>query len=274
MKKFIKYIVAIFALVVSLNFFGSFLLDLLISKSNFRWINMFEESPSAYVIGNSRGVNSIIEKEFNEKCNLDILNLSYNGLQPSEIEHLVKFTNVDKPLIIEISTFLVQTNYSLDNFRFSSIKNLRNYSDWSTTLFPLFNYNNDLTLRLLYYNFSNDKSWVNSGVLDDLEVKIYESKLNKISYDLSKLIDFLQFLENRGQDYILYHSPIHNSYKKSITNFDEVIDQIKELSPSFLDLSSSLQSNEFFADLGHSNNLGATFLQDIFCEHLEYHLNN
>ena len=127
MKKFIKYFVTVFVLVVSLNFFGSFILDLLISKSNFRWINMFEESPSAYVIGNSRGVNSIIEKEFNEKCNLDILNLSYNGLQPSEIEHLVKFTNIETPLIIEISTFLVQTNFSLDNFRFSSIKNLRNY---------------------------------------------------------------------------------------------------------------------------------------------------
>ena len=274
MKKFIKHLVTVFVIVVSLNFFGSFLLDLLISKSNFRWINMFEESPSAYVIGNSRGVNSIIEKEFNEKCNLDILNLSYNGLQPSEIEHLVKFTNVETPLIIEISTFLVQTNFSLDNFIFSSIKNLRNYSDWSTTFFPLFNYNNNLTLRLLYYNFSNDKSWVNSGVLGDIEVKIYESKLNDISYDLSKLINFIQFLDNRGQDYILYHAPIHNSYKKSITNFDEVIDQTKELSPSFLDLSSSLQSNEFFADLGHSNNLGAIFLQDILCEHLEYHLNN
>jgi len=73
---------------------------------------------------------------------------------------------------------------------------------------------------------------------------------------------------------LLLHAPIHNSYKKSITNFDEVIDQTKELSPFFLDLSSSLQSNEFFADLGHSNNLGAIFLQDILCQHLEYHLNN
>ena len=65
----------------------------------------------------------------------DILNLSYNGLQPSEIEHLIKFTDIKKPLIIEISTFLVQTNLSVDNFRFSSIKNLRVYSDWSTILF-------------------------------------------------------------------------------------------------------------------------------------------
>ena len=143
-----------------------------------------------------------------------------------------------------------------------------------TKFFPLFNYNNDLTLRLLYYNFSNDKSWVNSGVLDDIEVKIYESKLGNLSYDLSKLTNFTQFLEKRGQDYILYHAPIHNSYKKSITNFEVVINQIKELFPSFLDLSSSLQRNEFFADLGHSNNVGAIFLQGILCEHLEYHLNN
>jgi hypothetical protein len=274
MKKFITYLFTVFVLVTCLNFFGSFLLDLLISKSNFRWINMFNESPSAYVIGNSRGVNSIVEKEFNENCELEILNLSYNGLQPPEIKHLVKFTDIEKPLIIEISTFLLQTNFDLDEFRFSSIKNLRNYSDFSTTFFPLFNYNNDLTLRLLYYNFTNDKSWVNSGVLGDIEAKIYESKLSNLSYDLSKLIDFIQFLDNRGQDYILYHAPIHNSYKKSITNFDKVVDQIKELSPSFLDLSSSLQSNEFFADLGHSNNIGAIFLQDTLCEHFEYYLKN
>ncbi len=274
MVKFIKYLLSVFVVVVVLNFFGTLILDKLISNSNFRWINMFNESPSAYVIGNSRGVNSIIEKEFNEKCNLDILNLSYNGLQPSEIEHLIKFTDIKKPLIIEISTFLVQTNLSVDNFRFSSIKNLRVYSDWSTILFPLLNYNNDLTLRLLYYNFSNDKSWVNSGVLNDVEVKILESKLKSISYDPSKLINFLQLLDKRGQNYVLYHAPIHDSYKKSITNFDEVMDQIKELYPSFLDLSSSLQNNDFFADLGHSNNLGAIFLQDALCKHFDYHLKN
>ena len=68
MVKFIKYLLSVFAIVVVLNFFGTLILDKLISNSNFRWINMFNESPSAYVIGNSRGVNSIIEKEFNENA--------------------------------------------------------------------------------------------------------------------------------------------------------------------------------------------------------------
>ena len=274
MKKFINYILSLFILVVLLNFFFSFLLDAVISKSNFRWINLFNESPSAYVIGNSRGVNSVTESEFNGTCNIDILNLSYNGLKPSEIYYLSTFIDSEKPLIIEVTAFLHNTNSNVDKFRFSSIKNLRNYSDWSTKIFPLFNYNNDLTLRLLYYSFSDDKSWVNNGVLSDKEIEIATSKLEETTYNTNELYDFIDYLNNRNQKYILYHAPIHLSYRKTITNIDKTLFEIKTTYPSFLDLSDILNENKYFADLGHSNHLGSNYIKKYICDHLNLNISD
>ena len=247
------------------------IIDYAISKSNFRWINLFHESPSAYVIGNSRGVNTITEDIFNKTCNIDVLNLSFNGLKPSEIYHLSKFIPTDKTLIVEISSFLHNLDYKVDKFRFSSIKQLRVYSDWSTTVFPLLHYNNDLTLRLIFYLFNNDKSWVNNGELSEKEIKLYRAKLQESLYSTDKLNEFIDFLESRDQNYVLYHAPIHPAYREKITNIDEILSEIKTSNPYFLDLSNALNDNQYFADLGHSNKKGSMFLINQICDHLNYH---
>ena len=109
------------------------------------------------ILGNSRGVNSVNEEILENEEGIEAINLSHNGLLPSEILHLATFLRDSSTVYIEASTFLwsdqeIQSNHA----RFNVFKNLRGKS-WN--LLSLSNYNHEIFLRALYYLQGSDGGW-------------------------------------------------------------------------------------------------------------------
>ena len=162
MKSYIKYLFVLIIVLITFDRSTSFLIDELLEFSNFRYINIGKENPDFYVIGNSRGVNSVKESQFDSDFCLDVLNVSFNGLNPNEIMYLIKKINTSKPILIEISPFLrtkissskspKSLNLTEESKRFSVFKNLRSKK---FEVFNLYRYNNELFLRSLYYIFTS-----------------------------------------------------------------------------------------------------------------------
>lgn len=231
----------------------SVVLDKLISKSNFRYINLFNENPEVYLIGNSRGVNSLSQIKFKNDYGIDVLNLSYNGLSPGEIISLINHLKKKKPLLIEISSLLNQTSITYDLGRFNSIKNLR-VKTFIGELFNLVYFNSELTYRLMYYIFTSDKNWINNNIIDNKSLDFYESNIVKESFTLKNFWFVKNQLDKMDLDYLFYFAPIHNLKKNSIDNFEEINSTLKNnLGEKYLDISDLISFDKGFADLLHTN---------------------
>ena len=61
----------------------TFLIDAVIKQSDIRYCRMHTEDYE-FAVGNSRGVNSVNEKIFEEDLGLEIVNLSHNSLSPGK----------------------------------------------------------------------------------------------------------------------------------------------------------------------------------------------
>lgn len=261
MKSYIRYLFVLTVLLISFDRSASFLIDELLKFSNFRFVNIGKENPDYFVIGNSRGVNSVKESQFDSDFCLDVLNISYNGLKPNEIKYLIKKINTTKPILIEISPFLrtksssfkspKSNNLSDESKRFSVFKNLRSNK---FDLLNLYRFNDELFLRSLYYIFSSDKSWGNNKVLDPVKKNILINNLMPVEIDSYFLHDFVKFLNQNNVNYLFYYAPIHPEMKKSILNWDLVNLEVQELLKNkYLDLSDLIDQDSSFADFIHTN---------------------
>ena len=96
--------------------FFTFTKNILDSKSNFR-ITRYFNNPihKNFIIGNSRGVNSINEFYAKNTLKLDVINLSYNGM-PFEYNYAlfqdINSHNHNSTIFIEITCL---TNEGVDN---------------------------------------------------------------------------------------------------------------------------------------------------------------
>lgn len=261
MKSYIKYLFVLIIVLITFDRSTSFLIDKLLEFSNFRYINIGKENPDFYVIGNSRGANSVKESQFDSDFCLDVLNVSFNGLNPNEIMYLIKKINTSKPILIEISPFLrtkissskspKSLNLTEESKRFSVFKNLRSKK---FEVFNLYRYNNELFLRSLYYIFTSDKSWGNKNVLDPVKKNILTNKENPFEIHSYFLNDLVKFLNKHEVNYLFYYAPIHPVKKKSILNWDLVNSEVKKLlNNKYLDLSDLITQDSSFADFIHTN---------------------
>ena len=259
MKKFLIYLASLLLVVFLLDKMVAFSLDQLLERSNFRWMNIFSETPDAYIVGNSRGVNAVNEMQFDAQYDLDILNISYNGLDDVEIEHLLTFVPKDKLVLIEISPFLDKAAdhvWNRELRRFHPFKQLR-VKDPIREIFQTYYFNNELTLRALYYLLGSDKSWINQGVLADNVVELLSQKIKPLEYYSESLEKFIPFLDENGYQYLFFYAPVHPLYKEKITNWNEINTFLQQkLSNKYLDLSDLFTENKYFADLIHTNALG------------------
>ena len=84
--KYFKYSISIL-IFLSIFFIGQYFIELsldeILEESSFRYSRLYTGKLENDVIsiGNSRGVNSIYTPYFKEKYNVNIMNLSYNGLK-------------------------------------------------------------------------------------------------------------------------------------------------------------------------------------------------
>jgi len=253
MKLFLKYLLSLLILIYLSDKIISGAFNELIAKSEFRYINLFNENPDVYLIGNSRGVNSLSEIKFKNDYGLDVLNLSYNGLNPGEIVSLIQHINKKKPLIIEISSLLNNTSLRNDLGRFNSIKSLREKT-FIGEIFNLIYFNNELTYRLMYYVFESDKSWINKNIIDTISLNYYQNNKVKESFTLTNFWYVKNILDRMNINYLFYLAPIHHLKKNSIDNFEQINSILKNnLGSKYLDISDLISFDKGFADLLHTN---------------------
>ena len=255
MNKYLKYIITLILLILITDRILVSALNYISKNSNIRFSNILNEKVDFFVLGNSRGVNSLNEFEFEKKHDLELLNISYNGLSNREIEYLISFLDPSKIMVIEISVFL---NSSKDSKiqktnRFNSFKYLRN-KEFIGEIFNLYYYNNELTLRTLYYYFKSDKNWSNNKILNDIKLEYLLSLTGNSYLDLEKYRSFKFFLDQNNYNYLMYYAPIHPRAKDKILNWKSINDVLKnELGEKYLDISDLIQDDDGFADLIHTN---------------------
>jgi hypothetical protein len=264
MIKYLKYLftLLIILFIVDRAFVG--VLDLIIEKSDFRFNNLKNESVDFYVFGNSRGVNSFNEYEFEKTFNLKTLNVSFNGLHYEQIKYLISKIDSTKKIIVEISPFLNAPLINLESgkiekiSRFNSFKHLRN-NDFFSDILKTPYYNNQLTLRALYYLFSSDKSWQNNKILSYKKLNFLLTKEEDSFLYLDKYRNLKKYLDENNYDYLMYFAPIHPKKKQKILNWNTINNTLRaELGNKYIDLSDLILDDNGFADLLHTNHNSST----------------
>lgn len=268
MNYYLKYLFTLIICLFIIDRSVSLLIDKVLESSNFRFINIEKENPDFYVLGNSRGVNSVKESQFDSSYCLDVLNISFVGLNPGEIKYLIKKINNKKPVLIEISSLFSHNNSSTSpSQRFSVFKNLR---EKRLDVFNLYRFNNDLFLRSIYYLFSSDKSWGNNRVLDSVKKKILLKKENTLEINTSSLMSFQSYLDQNNINYMFYYAPIHPEKKNLISNWKSINSHLKNtLNNRYLDLSDLIKNDLSFADLIHTNGRQQDLIHNSIFEFLK-----
>ena len=135
--------------------------NILDNNSNFRFTRYFRNKiHNVYILGNSRAVNSINEKYANDSLNLDVINISYNGMPFNVVESLLSdicSTQHEKIILIEITALFknnIDNNYSY--YSNNSVFFRNNYKSTIYSYLPLFTFNNEIFLRNIYYLTKND----------------------------------------------------------------------------------------------------------------------
>ena len=163
-RKFLGGVSIFIACLFGADFMLTFLIDQVIKQSDIRYCRMHTEDYEFAVLGNSRGVNSVNEKIFEEDLGLEIVNLSHNSLSPGEILHLSDFLH-DSLVFVEVSTYSGLRKKSRKVLADSKFLNL--LSQVAKCWCCKFQQRN--FLRSLYYLFGSDAGWSNNEFLTTID---------------------------------------------------------------------------------------------------------
>ena len=279
MKRFLIFILTFFTFSVAFNnIFYYIINEFLVSKSNFRYSRILNENPDLIIMGNSRGVHSISEHYWDTNYDSDILNLSYNNMSPESIILFINDLNKRKQARfgIEISSFytweedkqkkditdkyLISDNFRSYRYYFASLDQYFNNKDnLFHSIFKLFNFNNDLFSRIIFYLKGNDKEWLNFRQISADQIKevqnIEKIKLTLHKEQFDKLLDVIK---NNNADVFFYESLWFEDYKNKIDNYLDIQNLIQNYSLEYYDLNDKFRYyDEYFSDFVHTNKDGA-----------------
>ena len=256
MRKFLKYL-AILALTVFLvDTLTLVSFDRLILQSKVRYTRMQFDEYDIAILGNSRGVNSVSEGIFENAYNVDIINLSHNGLNKSEIFHLAGRVRDSTIVFIECSSLLMDKGkIELNPGRLNVFSNLRKEK---FRLFKSSVFNHEIFLRSLYYLLGSDANWTNDGVmskekLNFLTLELDDTPKAQLYYRKEEFHRLYSALALRGITPVFYVAPIRAEYVRKHKNWNGTLAELESDFPHFMDLSFSITDIESFADLMHTN---------------------
>ena len=182
MKKFIKYLTVLLLTTLLVDNITLVSLDRLISHSKIRYSRMLYDEYDIAILGNSRGVNSVSEEIFENTYDLNILNLSHNGLSKNEIFHLAGRVKDSTIVFIEITALLWDTSSVESNAgRLDVFSNLRKEK---FRLLQSSVFNHEIFLRCIYYLKGSDANWTNNGVLTNEKLQFLISGMEANSKEL------------------------------------------------------------------------------------------
>lgn len=264
----------------------SFALDQLVSRSQFRYVRLYESkmSEDVIMIGNSRGVNSFYTPYLKKAYGINAVNLSYNGL-PTKIattflEDYIEHQQKPKAIFIEVSSLFVRydfTKKSAIQYNFFAPYSeklddmIRESGQWTYLLYHIFGltrYNSEFFFRALAYLRNDDSSWINRYRIKPAILKMTEKMadfdvyLNEAS--LQNLADFLDTAEQQNIEVRLVLAPYLPMYQEKMSNLEEVIVKVENITgKKIYNYSHALDKTEYFSDRVHTNDNGANVLSDM-----------
>lgn len=289
---------AYIGLVILLFFIGdralSFALSELVARSEFRFSRLYDGrlNYDVLVVGNSRAVHSIFAPDLSRGLCHSVFNMAYNGMS-AEIEEAILRDYLDhnappKAVLIEVS------NVTGDN---DLLNDVRLYADRSPRLEALlrqeapttalwmkishlFAFDNELTLRALYYLHHTDQDWIldsDAQMTPDLISHLHPERYGPPRLrdaEVAALRRLTEYLRARHIQTVLYVAPYHPAYVRLGAGYRLWQEQLqREIGkPEIFDLSQRLSKDADFADLFHVNSAGGEAVTAIMAARLQRRL--
>lgn len=260
---------------------GGFILGKIVLNSQFRYSKLYSGSipNSVIILGSSRAVNAFYQPEIEKRLETRVVNLGFNGL-PLPVEEVlfsdyIALNGSPRLLILEISNWNIMSGASWVN-------NLKPYNYFSGGLSKLLNatepfyevkcnvsrlycFNNILLIRILYYFYKSDQSWINNGLItssikDAIPKKKTTWRVQPHNLKALKRIVLMAKMKNIRIKLVI--APVYPKLAEvlDLTESKKKIEAVLEL--PILDYSQSIHDSRGFADAIHLNKHGSLLLLD------------
>ncbi len=265
---------------------GSAALQSFILRSSFRFSRLYSGDLSQVDIvamGNSRAVNSFYVPEAERVTGRKCINLAYNGLGSHEqlrvLQDLLKHNEPPKLLLVEATC--LEDESSVSNLRpfwacsegLSRDAKLTLTKDYYVShLSRLFRFNTEMTYRILYFLWKDDRYSINRYVISDALIEREKAAEAAVRLpmpneaNVAPIAELARLANDSGITVRLYVAPYLPSYRRRIENLPEWKEELQRLLGGIplWDLSDSIDDGCMFADRIHSNvNAAPNIIQTI-----------
>ena len=249
--------------------------------SDFRFNRYFKnDNFDIFILGNSRAVNSVNERQGSILSGKKVINLAYNGMPNNNIIDFVDDINekyTGKLIYIEISSLFEKSNFS-NEYSFYMDKSKFIFSRFENTRYrfiKLLSYNNEFFLRNLYYLNRSDQDWSNQNVINEPILKsIAKVKPFNLINERNQFEERIQLIQSKcdakGNKLIYFLAPYFPTYLSKARDYDDLKKVFLKRKLAFVDLNHYLLPVSYYADRVHTNSQGAAFLtQNLFNSGIE-----
>ena len=249
--------------------------------SDFRFNRYFKNHNfDIFILGNSRAVNSVNERQGSILSGKKVINLAYNGMPNNNIIDFVDDINekyTGKLIYIEISSLFEKSNSS-NEYSFYMDKSKFIFSRFENTRYryiKLLSYNNEFFLRNLYYLNKSDQDWSNQNVINEPILKsiakVKPFNLIKERHQFEERIQLIQSkCDAKGNKLIYFLAPYFPTYLSKARDYDDLKKVFLKRKLAFVDLNQYMLPVSYYADRVHTNSQGAAFLtQNLFNSRFE-----
>ncbi len=291
LKKLILYLLVLAVCYFAADRVLAYGLQTLLDQANTRFSKLYSGGMDAdiVVMGNSRAVNAFFAPEIEKQLDKSVFHLAYNGMSMTVAEVLFRdyLERNEKPemLLLEITNVYGTARLfnDLKLFMGKSDRLQESIADYNKPLAVacqvsnLYRFNSEMYFRSLYYIDRSDQSWINTGQVDAEYAQNYtvsqEDKDTKLfptdNDNWEALLRIVELCRDEGISLRLVATPYLPAFRNGITDFDTWVADFRVALPGdvrFYDLSESLTSNEYFADVLHINRSGSVLLLEEMIE--------
>ena len=279
---FLKRVIIYFLIVFISQIGFYYALNAIFSNySDFRFNRYFKnDNFDIFILGNSRAVNSVNERQGSILSGKKVINLAYNGMPNNNIIDFVDDINekyTGKLIYIEISSLFEKSNSS-NEYSFYMDKSKFIFSRFENTRYryiKLLSYNNEFFLRNLYYLNRSYQDWSNQNVINEPILKsIAKVKPFNLINEKHQFEERIQLIQSKcdakGNKLIYFLAPYFPTYLSKARDYDDLKKVFLKRKLAFVDLNQYLLPVSYYADRVHTNSQGAAFLtQNLFNSRIE-----
>ncbi len=281
------YLALVLALLFAGDRAGGFVLGRLVDRSEFRFSRIYRGGIDADIlaVGDSRAVHSVYAPAIGKDTCMSVFNAGFNGMSTeiatAVVEDYLAHNAPPKAVLIEVSDvgdapdLLSEMRlYARDGgATHELVARLDPRQLFWSEVSHLYRFNNEMTLRALYYERRPDQDWILDATTNPEAIRHVDwqpyAEWRPLEDNVAALKRLVADLRGRGIAPILFLAPYHPMHQKMVPGFARRVAELeRELGPEtpVLDLSTSLDGDKYFADVLHLNIAGALALAPILSD--------